>query len=455
MGSCGNKVNEVFMLLTGKRVSSQTRHRVLFIFPYDWLTSPRSVREVQLLENNNYQPIIVSTNIKYIIYDESATFTSSPRFNMAFDKIPIYHLPFYVAPLILPKLHFISKFLFGIFYFLSITAYSFCLFILTLTICLSKGIQVLHVHNLTDSPGVVAYLVSKITGIPYIYEVHDLTPEMFAERMKLSPDSIIFKLLKEMEHIAISNSARNIFVSKAMQNHFLSSYSLPLSKSIVVYSSWSKNFSAIYRYSGNELDKLLKDFSLNDKFKIVYVGTMHEQRRGLITLIESMKILVHDKKLTTISLIFVGDGKLRRRLTQLTEDYGLVKNVLFLGMLPRSEAYKWLTISNVAVNPLRKEAHMDIGVSNKLLEYMAAGKAVLVSDLTGHREVITPGYNGLLFDPDDPKDLAEKLSFLATNPETIRKYASNAGKDFMEKYCWERESIKILELYDEILKEAI
>lgn len=441
-------------LLKDNLVPSQPRHRVLFICPYDWLTSPRSVREVRLLENNNYEPVIVSTKLKYIIRPDSATFDSSPKLNVHFDKVTVYHLPFFLSPLILPKLTFISKVFFVIFYFTSITAYTLWLFVLTLTICLAKGICVMHAHNSPDLPGIVAYLVSKITRIPYIYEVHDLTPELFAERMNLPSDSIIFKLLKKIEYIAISNSAKNIFISKAMQNHFLSNYNLPSSKGVVIYSSWSKNFSSIYKYKDHDLDKLLGEASLDDKFKIIYVGSMHGQRRGLKLLIESMKLLVHVQNLTNIRLIFVGDGELKSNLIRLAEDYGLTRHVLFLGMLPRYEAYKWLKIADVAVNPLRREACMEIGVSNKLLEYMAAGKAVVVSDMAGHREIIRPGYNGLLFDPNDSADLAEKIRFLANDSERIRRLGFNASRDFMEKYCWEREGIKILKLYNEILQNS-
>ncbi|MCJ7633471.1 glycosyltransferase, partial [Candidatus Bathyarchaeota archaeon] len=127
----------------------------------------------------------------------------------------------------------------------------------------------------------------------------------------------------------------------------------------------------------------------------------------------------------------------------------------FLGQLPRQEAYKWLKIADVTVDPLRRSLSTVIAVTNKDLEYMAAQKTIVASDLLGHREVFKDGYNSLLFKTDDPLDLADKIYFLASHSEDqyVKKLGINAKKDFIEKYCWENERHKILDLYGAIMKD--
>lgn len=447
-----NEMSHNIILLRDNRVSYRPRRRVLFIFPYDWLTSPRSVREVCLLKNSNYEPLVISTKTKYLI-QSGACISSSPKFDLPLETFAVYHLPFFVTPLILPKLTFVFKICFLIFNFISTLVYTLWLFFLTLLICVTKRVSLIYAHNTPDLTGLVACLVSKITRIPYVYEVHDLTPELFCEKMSLSSNALIFKLLKKIEYIAISNSVKNIFTSKAMQNHSVLNCNLAPSKCVVVYSSWSRDFPKIFRYNGNELNKLLKEASLDNKFKIIYLGSMEDGfRRGLDILIESMRHLVHTYKLTDIALIFVGNhGETKNKLIQLTRKYQLSSYVSFKGMLPRQEAYKWLKIADVAIHPLRKAASTETVVSNKLLEYMAAGKVIIASDLAGHREIIRAGFNGLLFQVDDPVDLADKINLLIARND-LRKLGSNARKDFCEKYCWERQKTKILDLCAEILQ---
>ena len=452
-----------FMRVLKNSVSSEDEHvplqqkqKILFIFPYDWLTSPRSVREVRLLQNHSYEPLIISTRTKYLI-QSGACVPASPKFDLSWEKAKVYHVPFLATPLVLSKLSFGSKICCVVFHLISTSVYMLWLLCLALMICLSNRVSVIHAHNTPDLTGLVACLVSRILRVPYIYEVHDLTPELYCERMNLTSNSVIFKVLKKVEWLAISNSAKNVFVSKTMQNHFELSYDLASSMGVVVYSGWSKDFLKIFRYDNSELDRLLREASLNDKFRILYLGSMESgYRRGLDILIEGTKQLVCNCHQSDVALIFVGDGDMRNRLISLTKNLRLSDHVSFKGALPRYEAYKWLRVADVTVDPLRKTASTEVAVSNKFLESMASEKVIIASDLAGHREVLKDGYNGLLFRADDPMNLAHKIErIIKARSDYLHRLGSNAGKDFHKKFCWEKQEAKILEAYAEIIQTSL
>lgn len=442
-----------------ERGETPFHHRVLLIFPYDWTTSPRSFREVHSLRDSGYEIATISTDVRYVLRHGMGV-GSSPPLEATSQEIRDYRIPFFAAPLVLPKNMFLFKICFLVFYGISALAYSISLFFLTLLTCITQHVSLIHVHNAPDLAGLAASLVSRVTGIPYVYEIHDLTPELYAETMNLPSDSIIFKLLKKVETLVVSNSTKNIFVSRAMQDHFESTIDLNRSSSMVMYSSWSKNFLDIFKYTDSELDRLLKENSLKNKFIILYLGSMEDGfRRGLDLLVESMKHLIRVEGLRDIELVFVGNGasEVKRELQRLVKDYQLEDYVRFTGKLPRYEAYRWLRVADVAVDPLRGSASTEIAVSNKLLEYMAAGKAIIASDLIGHREVLKNGYNGLSFKPNDPMDLASKVSLLVadTSKEYARKLGLNARKAFCEKYSWENQRNNLLNLYHEILQGPV
>jgi glycosyltransferase involved in cell wall biosynthesis len=370
-------------------------------------------------------------------------------------RFTVYDIPFFASPLSSPDQNKLLRFGLLLFYSISIALYSCWLFLLTLIICRVKNVRIIHAHNTPDLTGLISFMVSRIVGIPYVYEVHDLTPELYSETMNLQPGSSLFKFLKGIESIAIVNSVGNVFVSEEMRRHFESTYKLDPSKSVVLYSSWSKNFMDVYKYKKTELHRLLKMNALDNKFKILYLGSMEDGfRRGLDIPVKSLEYLVHTCRLDRAALIYVGDGGgMIGKLSGLAQEYEISDHVSFRGMLPRYEAYKWLTIADVVVDPLRRAASTEIAVSNKVLEYMAAGKTIVASDLAGHREVLTDGYNGLLFRTDDSVDLANKLCRLAetADEKSVKEFGLRARKDFLEKYCWEMQQQKLLDLYERVL----
>jgi glycosyltransferase involved in cell wall biosynthesis len=346
-----------------------------------------------------------------------------------------------------------------LFYALSTFVYLFWLLAVGILICVSRRVHLVIAHNSPDLTGLMACMLSELMNIPYIYEVHDLTPEMYAEEMRLSRQGLIFRMLKKIEHMSITRSAGNIFVSQSMKEHCVHENQKLESKSIVVYSSWTKNFSEIYAYTESEIDTLKETKKLKEKFLVLYLGSLDDglTRRGLDILIKSIDYLVHIKKLIDIVLVLVGDGESRYGLVELTKRMGIEDHVLFLGCLPRREAYKWLTTADVAVFTCRKLASTEIAAPNKMFEYMAAGKAIIASDVPGTRELIVDGKTGLLVKPDNSLDLAEKIYFLANERQfrLVKRLGSNAKQVFQKQLCWEMQEQKIIDLVNNILNEKV
>jgi glycosyltransferase involved in cell wall biosynthesis len=433
-------------------VNMRSNPKVLFVFPYDWLTSPRSTKEVAFLKEIGYEPIVVWTNHRYITSGKNVS--ASPQFDGAFKELPSYRVPFFVIPLDLAGRGLVAKICTIAFYLMSTTVYSLYLFALMLQVCVTKQIRLIHVHNSPDLEGFISLLVSKITGTPYIFEIHDHTPELYAERMGLQNDSVGFKLLKIIERSVVSNSSGNIFVSKTSQKLFEAEYNLGSSASAVIYSGPPRHFLKEYQYNDKELEAILNSNSMFGKFIILYLGSMEEGRRGLEILVEGMGHLVNDYKLSNLVLVFVGDGyEMIDRLRKLAFDCKVSAYVSFQGKLPRKEAYKWLTLADVVVDPLRGRASTIACVTNKDLEYMAAHKVIVASDMRGHREMLSTYDSGLLFADGDSYDLSKKLLFVINNSgnNVLEKMRNNAWRGFSERFCWEEQESKLLRLYAQVL----
>ena len=120
-------------------------------------------------------------------------------------------------------------------------------------------------------------------------------------------------------------------------------------------------------------------------------------------------------------LLLVGGGGEEPRIRRLVLERGLSEQVVFTGFLD---------------NPLRIHPVLDLYVASSrkeglplsVLEAMAAGLAVVATDVPGHRDVVVPGETGLLVAPDDPDALAQGVAQLLTDPAR-RKSLGQAGRE--------------------------
>ena len=116
----------------------------------------------------------------------------------------------------------------------------------------------------------------------------------------------------------------------------------------------------------------------------------------------------------------MGDGPERETLQRQAQDLGVSDRLRWLGF--RSDPERFLAKAAVFVLPSRFE-----GMPNALLEAMAAGLAVIVTDASpGPLEVVEPGVSGVVVPSDDPVALAEAMQELAADPERCRQMGAAA-----------------------------
>jgi len=88
---------------------------------------------------------------------------------------------------------------------------------------------------------------------------------------------------------------------------------------------------------------------------------------------------------------------------------------------------------------------------NKMFEYMIAELPIIASNFLLWREIVEKNNCGICVNPLDPKEIAEAIEYLIEHPDEARKMGENGRKAVLEKYNWENESKKLLEIYEELL----
>ncbi|HVF84338.1 MAG TPA: glycosyltransferase family 4 protein [Abditibacteriaceae bacterium] len=164
--------------------------------------------------------------------------------------------------------------------------------------------------------------------------------------------------------------------------------------------------------------------------------------KGFELLIQAFK----QANLENHDLLIAGEGPERDALERLVHESGLKKRVLFLGRADRSTAVSLFKGCEFFVLPSRQEPQ---GIVN--LEAMAAGKAVIASNVDGVPEIVLRDQTGLLFPGGDVEELAAQMKRLADDPD-LRAQLGQAGRERVQNFEWPKIADQYLEIYRSVLQ---
>lgn len=179
--------------------------------------------------------------------------------------------------------------------------------------------------------------------------------------------------------------------------------------------------------------------------------------KGLIVLVEALKILVQNSRQEILLLVAGSAGlgqpyrdqiELNRTLPVSFQYEKQVKErseglpVRFLGALSRSELRRLYHAGDIFVCP--SVFQEPFGIVN--IEAASAGLPVIASQVGGIPEVIYPGMNGLLVPPENPPALAATLQQVIQNPQLRLDLARNAT-ELARQYDWSEISARIMQVY--------
>lgn len=158
--------------------------------------------------------------------------------------------------------------------------------------------------------------------------------------------------------------------------------------------------------------------------RVVFTGSLFE-KKGIFQLMKAWNI-VH-KTMPDAQLVIFGKGHIDKVKATLDEEVG--KTVSFMGHVSRAELFPYLGESRAAIFPSFAESFA-LGP----MEAMACQTAVIYTSRTSGPELIQDGENGLLVDPKDVEDMAQKLLLLLNDNALADRLAKNAKQTILDKF---------------------
>ncbi len=210
-------------------------------------------------------------------------------------------------------------------------------------------------------------------------------------------------------------------------------------------------------YNGLDLKRLAPPENYNREETLAGFNLSETDGRRLVTIVANMRHTVKDQRtflraaklvkaeVADAAFVLAGEGELLESLRGFASELELESDAFFIGRC--AHVGPLLAASEVCVLSSTSE-----GFSNSILEYMAASRAVVVTDVGGAREAVSEGLTGYVVPPGDDAAMAARIIKLLRDAELAREMGSAGRRVVEEKFSCEAQLARTEELYERLLE---
>jgi glycosyltransferase involved in cell wall biosynthesis len=322
-------------------------------------------------------------------------------------------------------------------YFLEYASALVAEFYLAFKIYVRHRFSVLQGCNSPDTIFLIA-LVFKPLGVRFLFDHHDLSPELYES--KFSKRGLIYKILRLLETGTFRTTDMVVATNESYKEIAINRGGIAPERVVVVKTCARLS-------EAKEIEKKV-ELKRGKQLLVLYVGIM-EIQDGVHLLIEAIGHLIRQNPNLDVHFVLVGNGPELPKLKKLTLEWGVEKIVEFTGLLPHDQVRSYLSTADVCVAPDPLNPLNDKSTMIKILEYMGYGKPIVLFDLKEGRRTV--GEGALYARPNDPIDLAAQMTTLLES-ESLRRQLGECGRRRTEDGLnWESQSAKFLEAYRTLL----
>jgi glycosyltransferase involved in cell wall biosynthesis len=268
--------------------------------------------------------------------------------------------------------------------------------------------------------GLTAWLVARLKQKKFLFEVRDLWPD-FAIAVGVLRQPLLIWASRGLEKFLYRHADRVLVNSPGFINHVRERGARTID--LVPNGADPRMFDPT-------LDGLSfrKEHRLDSKFVVLYAGA-HGLSNDLATILEAARLLL-DR--SDIALVLLGDGKDKPALVQRAQELNL-SNLLFIPPLPKSQIPAALAAADACIAILKPIPLFTTVYPNKVFDYMAAGKPVILAIKGIIREVIESVQAGIPVEPGEAAGIAQAINQLADHPESGKEMGQR-GRHYVETH---------------------
>jgi len=309
-------------------------------------------------------------------------------------------------------------------------------FYLALKVYVRSGFTILQACNPPDTVFLIA-LFFKLFGVRFVFDHHDLCPELF--EVKFARRGLLYRIVCLAERLTFRTADLSIATNESYRGVAVARGGMDAQRVVVVQTCADLA----------EVDASLPAPALKrgKQLMVVYVGVM-EIQDGVHLLVESIDYLVKQRRRDDTLFVLIGSGNELPHLQSMTARLGLDGTVEFTGRIPHQQVDSYLSTADICVAPDPSNPLNDNCTMIKNLEYMAHGRPVVLYDLKEGRRTL--GDAALYARPNDPIDFALQIEKLLDSP-SLRDELGRAGRERAEQDLnWEVQKGKLVAAFAQL-----
>lgn len=302
-----------------------------------------------------------------------------------------------------------------------------------------EKIDLIHSHSPLLN-GLPALYVARQLKVPLVYEARAFWEDAAVDHGTFMEGSMRYRVSRALEGFLFRHADRVVTICESMRRE-LGERGVPLERVNVVPNGVNVEELRPLPRSNGLADRL----GLNGGPVFGFIGSFYRYE-GLRFLVDNFPKI--RAQIPNARLMLVGGGEEESALKALN---GASEGVLFTGRVPHTEINAYYSLVDVFVCPRLRMRLTELVTPLKPLESMAMGKAVLASDVGGHKELIDDGRTGVLFAAENGDELVRQSVRLANN-QALRAHLGEAGRRFVND---ERSWAKLAQRYVGIYEDAL
>ncbi len=314
-------------------------------------------------------------------------------------------------------------------------------FWLSFTVLIRHGFDIIHAANPPDLFFIIGFFY-RLLGKKFVFDQHDLAPEMFQVKFK-GRMKLLYRLLLFLERCSYQTADLIIVTNSSQRRMAIERGGRPAEKVFVVR-------------NGPDLEHLKlvtpeSELKGGRSYLLAYVGVMSLQD-GVEYALYALHDLVYKRGRRDISLVLMGDGDQVPTLHALTHELQLDEYVNFTGWVSRGDIVRYLTVADVGLSPDPQNGLNEYSTMIKTMEYMAMRKPVVAFDLT---ETRFSAHDAALYaTPNLVEDFANKVEILLDNEELRLSMGTVGRKRIEEELSWDHSKEHLLLAYEVLFSKS-
>jgi glycosyltransferase involved in cell wall biosynthesis len=299
-----------------------------------------------------------------------------------------------------------------------------------------RGFDVIQGCNPPDLIFVLA-LWYRLFGVRYLFDHHDVSPELF--EAKFGKRGLLYRIMLIWERLTFATASVSMATNESFRAIAQRRGKMAPEDVFVVRSA--------PRIEKFEIRPPVPALKKGAATLIGYVGVIGQQE-GMDLLVAAVDHLIHQLGHRDVHVAIVGFGPHLPEVQADVARRGLEPFFTFTGALYGDDLLAVLNSADIGVSPDPKNAMNDISTMNKIMEYMTLEKPSVQFDLTEGRA--SAGEASLYARANDPLDFAAKLAWLIEHPDEGRAMGRAGRQRVVERLSWDHSVPHLLAAYDRV-----